>query len=231
MLEQCFKNLRETKSGAHTPCFRDWRWNHSWFSSFQLYCWSPNSSTLPSISSPVIISQLPLHQCHVFVLHPWLSFWAMSIWWRWWQWWKGNYSEKKQPRTFAPRGFCWIFSFRDEAVKSCQEVIHPESYWTLQVFISCYEEWSCWSKFQASKKSSLDFCLKKRSAALTDTKLASKKRTFPPRFLSFLDLCLVFDYPDDLHLSLFSSWQTYSLCVFETVLGVGSLQAFPPHLP
>lgn len=89
---------------------------------------------------------------------------------------------------------------------------------TLQVFISCYEEWSCWSKFQASKKSSLDFCLKKRSAALTDTKLASKKRTFPPRFLSFLDLCLVFDYPDDPALvSLFFMANLQSVCIWNCV--------------
>lgn len=102
------------------------------------------------------------------------------------------------------------------------EILSGHSFWewldrALQVFILCYEEWSCWSKFQASKKSSLDFCFQKRPASLAATKLASKKRTSPPPSLSFLDLCWWLTILVIWHLSLFSSWQTYSLCIFETV--------------
>lgn len=78
----------------------------------------------------------------------------------------------------------------------------------LQVYILCYEEWSWWSKFQASKKPSLDFCFKKRSASLTATKLASRRRTSPPPFLSLLDLCWWLTILMILLLSLFFSWQT-----------------------
>lgn len=154
ILEQCFKNLRETESGPHTPCFPDWRWNHFCLSSFWLYCWSPNSSTLVSISSRVIISQLPLHNCHVFVLHPWLSFWAVSIWWRWWRWWKCNHSEKKAAKDVCTKWFMLGIQLH----RWSNEILSGgHSFWewldrALQVFILYYEEWSCWSKFQASKK-------------------------------------------------------------------------------
>lgn len=120
-----------------------------------------------------------------------------------------------------------------EAVKSCQEVIHFESDWTGHYkFSSCVmKSGHAGQNFKLVKSNLLIFCFKKRPASLAATKLASKKRTFPPPFLLFLDLCWWLTVLVIPHLSLFTSWKTYSLCIFETVLGVGTLQAFPHLLP
>lgn len=124
--DSCLNTWRELN--PHTLCYSDWRWNHFWLRSFQMYCWSPNSSTLLLILSLVIISELTLHHCHVFVLHPWLSFWAVSSWRRWERDEKVTV-QKKSERMFVPKGLHWAFSFTSEAVRCVQEVSCSESDW------------------------------------------------------------------------------------------------------